>query len=721
MERKPRNRLLSCGLAAAAAVLAAACAQPEPEMPMDDTPTVTEANPFHAESPLPFHYPPFDRIDDSHYLPAFERGMAEQLAEVDAIAASPEEPTFENTLAALERSGRLLDRVSHVFFNLNSANTNDTLDSIRSEIAPKLSAHSDGILLNRALFERVRTLHERRGDLGLDEESRRLVEEYYRDFVRAGAELPESDQQRLRAINAELAGLETTFTQNVLSEVNAAGVLVASREDLAGLSENEITAAAEAAAAQDLDGKYVIALRNTSGQPPLTALENRDLRRRIMDASLARGSQGGDFDNREVISRMARLRAERAVLLGYPNHAAYSLERQTARTVAAVNDRLAGLAPAAVANAQREAADLQGVAAAGGLDAELAAWDWAFYTEQVRAERYAFDAAALRPYFELDNVLQNGVFHAANGLYGLTFRERTDLPVYHPDVRVFDVIDADGEPLALFLADFYARPSKRGGAWMNSFVSQSELLGTRPVVANCLNIPKPPDGEPTLLAFDEVETLFHEFGHALHAFFSAVQYPYFSGTSVPRDFVEYPSQVNEMWATWPDVLRNYAVHHETGEPMPADLLDKVLASETFNQGFATTEYLAASLLDQAWHQLAADEVPDADGVLAFEAEALERAGVGLEMVPPRYRSTYFSHIWSHGYSAGYYSYIWAEVLDADTVEWFKENGGLRRENGDRFRRMLLSRGGSRDALDLFRDFRGREPDIAPLLTRRGLD
>ena len=714
------HRLL-LGLTVAAAALSTACAQPEPETPMHDAATVTEANPFFADSPLPFHYPPFDRIDDSFYLPAFERGMAEQLAEVEAIAASTEPPTFDNTLVALERSGRVLDRVAQVFFNLTSADTSDTLDAIRSEMAPKLSAHSDGILLNGALFERVRALHDRRGELDIDDESRRLVEEYYTDFVRAGAQLPAAEQQRLREINAELAGLETTFSQNVLSEVNGSTVAVETRAELAGLSESEIAAAAAAAADRDLDGQFLIALRNTSGQPPLASLANRELRRRVMEASLVRGSQGGEFDNRAVVSRIANLRAERAALLGYPNHAAYSLERQTARTVGAVNERLASLAPAAVANARREAADLRAIAAAGGHDHEVAAWDWAYYTEQVRAERYAFDAAALRPYFEMDNVLRNGVFHAANRLYGLTFRERTDLPVYHPDVRVFDVIDAGGEPLALFLADYYARPSKRGGAWMSSFVSQSDLLGTKPVVANCLNVPKPPAGEPTLLTFDEVETMFHEFGHALHGFFSAVRYPYFSGTAVPRDFVEYPSQVNEMWATWPEVLRNYAVHHETGEPMPAELLDKVLASETFNQGFATTEYLAASLLDQAWHQLAAGEVPDADGVVAFEAAALERAGVALETVPPRYRSTYFSHIWSNGYSAGYYSYIWAEVLDADTVEWFRENGGLRRENGDRFRQMLLSRGGSRDAMELFRAFRGREPDIAPLLARRGLD
>ncbi len=709
------------GLTVAAAALAAACAPPEPEIPMDEAATVTDANPFFDESPLPFHYPPFDRIDDSLYRPGFERGMAEQLAEIEAIADASEAPTFENTLVALERSGRVLERVSQVFFNLTSADTNDTLDAIRSEMAPKLSAHSDRILLNAALFERVRALYEQREELDLDDESRRLLEEYYTDFVRAGAQLPAAEQERLREINAELAGLETTFSQNVLSEVNASAVAVDAREALAGLTESEIEAAAAAAADRDLDGQFLIALRNTSGQPPLASLENRNLRRRVMEASLARGSQGGEFDNRTVVSRIARLRAERAALLGYPNHAAYSLERQTARTVGAVNERLASLAPAAVANARREAGDLQAIAAAGGLDHEVAAWDWAYFTEQVRAERFAFDTAALRPYFEMDNVLRNGVFHAANRLYGLTFQERTDLPVYHPDVRVFDVIDADGEPLALFLADFYARPSKRGGAWMSSFVSQSDLLDARPVVANCLNVPKPPAGEPTLLTFDEVETMFHEFGHALHGFFSAVRYPYFSGTAVPRDFVEYPSQVNEMWATWPEVLRNYAVHHETGEPMPGELLDKVLASETFNQGFATTEYLAASLLDQAWHQLAADEVPAADGVVAFEAAALDAAGVALETVPPRYRSTYFSHIWSSGYSAGYYSYIWAEVLDADTVEWFRESGGLTRENGDRFRGMLLSRGGSRDAMELYRAFRGREPDIAPLLARRGLD
>ena len=706
--------------AAALAVLAAACAQPEPDTPMNDATTTADVTPFLSPSPLPFNYPPFDRIEDDAFRPAFERAMAEHAAEVAAIADAAEPPSFENTLVALERSGRVLARVQSVFFNLVAADTNETLDAIRSEMAPKLAAHSDAVLLNARLFARVQTLYDQRATLGLDGESLRLVEEYHTDFVRAGARLSDGDKQRLRDINAELASLEATFSRNVLDEVNGSAVVVDTRAALAGLSDNEITAAAEAAAARDLGGKFLIALRNTSGQPVLASLDDRALRQRIYETSLDRGSRGGDFDNRAIISRMATLRAERAALLGYPTHAAYSLERQTAQTVAAVNERLASLAPAAVANARREAGDLQAMIAAAGGAHDLAPWDWAYYAEKVRAERYAFDAAQLRPYFALDSVLRNGVFYAAGRLYGLTFRERTDLPLHHPDVRVFDVLDADGEPLALFLGDFYARASKRGGAWMSSFVTQSELLGKRPVVANYLNIPKPPAGEPTLLTFDEVETLFHEFGHALHGMFSAVRYPYFSGTAVPRDFVEFPSQVNEMWATWPEVLGNYAVHHETGEPMPPELIERVLAAEKFNQGFATTEYLAASLLDQAWHQLGAAEVPDAEGVAAFEEAALAAAGVALAAVPPRYRSTYFSHIWSSGYEAGYYSYIWSEVLDADSVEWFRENGGLTRANGDHFRRTLLSRGGSRDALELFLEFRGRAPDIAPLLARRGL-
>ena len=704
-------------------LMTTACSPSEPAGSPTDA-SMHKANPFFVESTLPYQLPAFDQIDDTDFLPAFERGMAVQLEEVDAIVNATAPPTFENTLVALERSGRLLDRVATTFFNLTSADTNDTMDDIRTEIAPKLAAHTDQILLNDALFARVHTLFVEReaADSELDAESRRLVEQYHTDFVRAGAELSASDKERMQAINSELAALQTTFSQNVLSEVNESAVVVDTREELAGLSDSQLASAAQAATARDLEGKFVIPLLNTSGQPSLASLENRQLRQRIMQTSLSRGTRGGEYDNRETITRMARLRAERASLLGYPNHAAYVLEEQTAQTVAAVNERLASLAPPAVANARREAAALQSrVAAADGGDVELASWDWSYYAEKVRADRYNFDESELRPFFEMNNVLENGVFFAANRLYGITFEARPDLPVYHPDVQVWEVRDDDGSPLGLFLADYYARPSKRGGAWMNAYVSQSSLLNTKPIIANHLNVAKPPDGEPTLLTFDEVETMFHEFGHTLHGLFSNVRYPYFAGTSVPRDFVEYPSQVNEMWATWPEVLGNYAVHHDTGEPMPSELLDKVLAADTFNQGFATTEYLAASLLDQAWHQLTADQVVGAAGVVAFEEAALEKAGVSLETVPPRYRSAYFSHVWSSGYSAGYYSYIWSEVLDADSVEWFKEKGGLTRANGRHFRESLLSKGGSREAMTLFRDFRGAEPDVGPLLTRRGLN
>ena len=687
---------------------------------MDKSKTEMDIAPFFTESPLPFNYPQFNLIRDTDYRPAFEQGMAEQRAEVDVVVNNVEPPNFENTVVALERSGRLLEQVQRIFFSLVSANTNDLLDEIQSEMAPKLSGHSDEILLNSPLFARIKNVRETHEALPLDEESRRLIEEYYTDFVRAGALLSDKDKQQLRNINGELATLEAKFSQNVLSEVNKSAVVVDTRDELLGLPDAEIAAAGDAATAREFDGKYAIPLLNTSAQPTLASLQNRALRQRLLEASLTRGSQGGDFDNRNVITQIAKLRAERAALLGYPTYAAYSLERQTAQTVQTVNERLASLVPAAVANARGEAADLQAAVAAEGKTHPLAPWDWSYYSEKVRAKRYAFDTSQLRPYLELDNVLQNGVFYAANRLFGVTFQERSDLPVYHPDVRVFDVLDVDGDLLALFIADHYARPSKRGGAWMNAFVSQSDLLGTKAVAANYLNISKPASGEPTLLTFDEVETMFHEFGHALHEIFSSVRYPYFSGTSVPRDFVEFPSQVNEMWARWPEVLKNYAVHYQTGKPIPTALLEKVLEMETFNQGFATTEYLAASLLDQAWHQLTVSEIPNASDVTTFEKTALSRAGVGLETVPPRYRSTYFSHIWSSGYAAGYYSYIWAEVLDADSVEWFRENGGLTRENGNHFRQTLLSKGGSQKAMDLFRTFRGREPDIGPLLVRRGL-
>ncbi len=677
-------------------------------------------NPFFLASPHDFAYPPFDQIGNEHYQAAFERGMAEQIAEVDAIASQQAEPDFDNTIVALELSGQLLNRVSAVFFALSSAHTNDEIQALQQQLAPELAAHYDAILLNRELFARISALHEGRDELGLDAESHRLLERTHIDFVRAGAALDEEQQQQLREMNARIAVLQTQFSQNVLNEVNDVAVVVASREELAGLDEAAITAAANEAEERGLAGQFVLPLLNTSGQPPLASLSDRELRQRILQTSLSRGSRGGEYDNRELFAEVLRLRAERARLLGYDNHAAYVLEDETAGSVQAVNERLAELVPAAVANARREAADLQGMIDAADGDFALAAWDWAYYTELLRAERFNFDESQLRPYFELDNVLLRGIFYAAEELFGISFAERFDLPVYQEDVRVFEVFDVTGEPLALFIADFYARSNKRGGAWMNAYVPQSHLLGNRPVVANHLNVTKPPQGEPTLLTFDEVNTAFHEFGHALHGMFSDVRYPSFSGTRVPRDFVEYPSQVYEMWATWPEVLANYAVHHESGEPMPQELLERVLSAQQFNQGFATTEYLAASVIDQALHQLAPEQVPDADSLMDFEAAALEQAGIAMEEIPPRYRIPYFSHIMG-GYSAGYYSYIWSEVLDADSVRWFEENGGLLRENGVHFRSSLLSRGGAEDAMTLFRQFRGRDADINALLERRGLN
>lgn len=678
-------------------------------------------NPLLTESPLPFHYPQFDKIKDEDFMPAFEIGMAEQLKEVAAIAHDPAPPTFDNTIVALERDGRTLKRTNIIFSNLVAANTDPTLDHIDRTMAPKRAAQRDAIYLDSALFARVQAIYDQRATLHLDPESEYLLERYYKDFIRAGAKLSDADKAKLKAMNKELASLSTQFAQKVLKEINASDTIVDTRAELAGLSDEEIAAAATLAKSDGHPGKFALRLTNTSGQPVLAELENRAVRERVMAASLARNSHGGEFDTRATVARMALLRAERAKLLGYANHAAYQLEDQTAGNVRTVNKMIAELAPPAVANARREAADMQAMidAAHGGFT--LDASDWAFYAEKVRRARYDFDESQLKPYFELNHVILDGVFYAAHQLYGLTFKERHDLPVYEPSVRVFDVFDRDGKQLAIFIGDYYARPSKQGGAWMNAYVQQSELLGNHPVVANHLNIPRPPPGQPTLLTPDEVRTAFHEFGHALHGMFSHVRYPRFSGTNVPRDFVEYPSQVNEMWATWPEVLEHYARHYKTGARIPQALIDKMLAAKKFNQGYATLELVEANVIDQAWHQLNPADVPDADGVLPFETAALERAGVEFPPVPPRYRGPYYSHIFANGYSAGYYSYFWSEVLDADTVEWIKQHGGLKRENGDRFRAMLLSRGGSADALGLFRAFVGRDPYIEPLLERRGLD
>ncbi|MFT3756003.1 MAG: M3 family metallopeptidase [Pseudoxanthomonas sp.] len=681
------------------------------------------ANPFFAESGLPLHYPQFDRIRDSDFAPAFDAGMKQQLREIEKIANNRAVPTFENTLVALEKSGATLDRATTVFFALIGADTNDARKQLQADYSAKFAAHGDAINLNGKLFARIKALYDKRDSLGLDAESLRLVEKYHDDFVRSGARLPDADKARLREINAELANLGTKFSQNVLAEVNAAYVVADDVKQLDGLSAEQIAAAAEAAKARKLDGKYVIALLNTTGQPVLSNLTDRDLRQKIFEASVARGSKGGEYDNTALVSRIMTLRAEKAALMGFANFAAYGLGNQTAKTPEVVNAMLGQLAPAAVANAKREAADLQAMInaeqkAAGKPGFELQPWDWAFYTEKVRQAKYNFDESQLKPYFELKRVLEDGVFFAAGKEFGLSFKQRTDLPVYHPDVTVYDVFDADGSQLAIFIFDPYARESKRGGAWMNSYVSQSALTGNKPVVANHLNIPKPPAGQPTLLTWDEVTTTFHEFGHALHGMFSDVKYPYFSGTSVPRDFVEFPSQVNEMWADEPIILANYAKHYQSGEAMPQALLDKVIAAAKFNQGFATTEYLGAAMLDQRWHQIGVDEVPAPEDVLKFERAALEKDGIYYAPVPPRYRTTYFSHIMG-GYSAGYYAYIWSEVLDANTQKWFRDHGGLSRANGDHFRKTLLSRGGSADAMELFRNFAGHEPQIEPLLEKRG--
>ncbi len=707
-------------------LLLSACSDDQPEVTeadmQDDTPMAveTEANPLLAQSTLPYGMPPFDQIRNEHFLPAYERAMEMESEEIDVIANNPEPPTFENTIVAMERTGQALTRVARIFGNINGAHTNPELQAVQREMAPRLSAHSDSISLNPELFARVDSLYQQREELALDSESDRLLERYHTSFVRAGAQLSEEQKDRLREINSELATLSTQFTQNVLAEVNASAVVVDTREELAGLSDAQIQAAADEAAERGEEGKYVITLRNTSGQPPLTSLENRALRERIQKASVARGSRGNEYDTTGIVSDTLKLRAERAQMLGYETHADYILSEQTAGNKVVVNQLLGGLAPVAVANARLEGEEIKRMIDETEAEPfELQAWDWAYYAEKVRQARYAFDESEVRPYFELSNVLENGVFYAAEQVYGLTFERRDDLPTYHPDVQVWEVFDADGSGLGLMLGDFYARGSKRGGAWMNSYNTQSGLLGGSKVIGNHLNITKPPAGEPTLMTFDEVTTLFHEFGHVLHGLFSDVEYPRFAGTAVPRDFVEFPSQVNEMWATWPEVLANYALHYETGERIPQDLLDRVLEARQFNEGFATTEYLGASIIDQALHQLPPEQIPDADQIMAFEAHALAQAGLNYDPVPPRYRTPYFSHIMG-GYSAGYYSYIWSEVLDADAVQWFIENGGMLRENGDQFRNALLSRGGSVEAMDLYQNFAGRQPDIEHMLRRRGL-
>jgi peptidyl-dipeptidase Dcp len=676
----------------------------------------TRSNPFASPSTLPFQAPAFDRIEVAHFEPAFEVAMREQLVEVRAIASQSAEPTFENTLVALERSGAMLRRVQPVFAALVLANTSDALQRVQRVVAPRLAEHADAIQLDPALFARIARIHEKRDQLGLGAEQRRLVERYHRDFVRAGARLTEPEKVRLRAMNQELARLSTSFANKLLAATAAGALVIDDRSELAGLSEGEIAAAAAAAQTRGMPGKYVLALQNTTQQPALASLSNRAVRRRLYEASIRRADRGDDNDTRAIVARLAELRAERARLLGFATHADFILDNETAKTPAAAIALLSQVVPPATARARAEATAIQAMIDRQGGGFKLAPWDWQYYAEQVKRAEYELDAAAIKPYFELDRVLTDGVFFAANKMYGLTFKERTDLPVYHPDVRVFDVFEADGSHLALFYGDFFARDAKRGGAWANSFIGQSKLLGTTPVVSNVSNFTKPAAGQPALLSFDNVTTMFHEFGHTLHAIFSGITYPRLG--PVPRDFAEFPSQFNEHWALEPTVFANYAKHHQTGAPMPSALVERIRKSGKFNQGYETTEAGAAALLDLAWHtQPAGTRTPDVD---AFERDALTRAKVDLAEVPPRYRSSYFSHIWASNYSAAYYAYLWSVVLDHDGYDWFVENGGMTRANGQRFRELILSRGNTEDPAELFRAFRGRGPDIRPLLRARGL-
>ena len=676
---------------------------------------MTIANPFAQRSALDYELPPFALIKEEHYLPAFYEGCTQQLAEVQAILDTPGAATFENTIVALEKSGQMLMRTLLVFFNKSSSDTNDAMDKIEEEMAPKLAAHQDAINLNPALYARIKSLYDNRESIGLNTEDAWLLERYYKDLIHAGAHLSESERDRLKELNEELSKLETQFSKNVLADTNDLAVLVDTIDELDGLSENEIASAAAAAKDRGHEGKWLIGMVNFSGNPVLDSLTNRALRKKIMQDSLIKGNRPNENDNKPVILKVVKLRAERAKLFGKNTHAEHVIAVQTAEHPDNVHAMLRKIAPAAVRNAKAEAEDLKKSA---GSDIE--SWDWGFYTEQVRLEKYNIDTSKMRPYFELESVLMNGIFFAANKLFGITFKERPDLVTYHPEARAFEVFNEDGSKLGLFIGDFYTRDSKRGGAWMNNLVDQNFLFNQLPVVVNNLNIPKPPAGKPTLLTFSETTTLFHEFGHALHGLLSQVKYPRVSGTSVQRDFVEFPSQVNEMWILWPEVVENYALHFETGEKLPQEWIDNLDAASTFNEGHATTSYLAAAILDLAWHSLDSEEATKVTDVEAFEAQAIKDYGLDFALVPTRYRSTYFSHIFAGGYSAGYYGYIWSEVLDADTVDWFKENGGLQRKNGEHFRNTLLGRGGSIDSMQMFRNFRGRDSKIEPLLKRRGL-
>jgi peptidyl-dipeptidase Dcp len=674
-------------------------------------------SPFYAPSPLPFHAPPFDRIKDEDYQPAIEAGMAQQLAEVRAIADNTAAATFENTLLPLEKSGALLDRATQAFHGVTGANTDPKLQAAKSALAPKLAAHYDAIYLNAKLFARVSSIYAKRDTSGLDAESKRLAQVTYDQFVRAGANLSASDKEKLKKLNEEASTLSDTFSKRLLA-ANAAGAYATpTPAALAGMSDAQLAAAAQAAQAKSAQG-YMLPLQNTTQQPAFSYLAERSTRQAIFDNSWNRTERGDANDTRTIVSRLAQLRAQRAQLLGFPSHAAWALKDQMAKNPETALEFMDALVPLATARAQREGRDIQAVIDSGGEHFSLEAWDWDFYSERVRRARYDLDDAEVKPYFELGNVLVNGVFYAATRLYGITFKERKDIPVYHPDVRVFEVSDTDGKPLALFYCDYFKRDNKNGGAWMSTFVTQSQLLGVRPVIYNVANLPKPAAGEPALISFDDVTTMFHEFGHALHGMMADTRYPSLSGTATARDFVEFPSQFNEHWAMHPDIFEHYAHHYKTGEVMPKELSDKIKRAQNFNAGYRMTELLAAAELDMQWHTLPADAAPQDPDV--FQKQALKKTHLDLGAVPPRYRSTYFSHIWAGGYSAGYYAYLWTQMLADDAYQWFEENGGLTRANGDRLRRMVLSRGNTEDLAEMYAAWRGRAPKVDAMLKDRGL-
>jgi peptidyl-dipeptidase Dcp len=678
----------------------------------------SSANPFAEASKLPFQAPDFTKIKNDDFKPAMEEGMKQQLAEIGKIADNAEAPTFDNTIIAIEKSGQLLSRVNHVFNLLTGANTNPDLQKVQEEEAPKLAANNDAIFLNTKLFKRVETVFNQRAGLKLDAESLRLLEYYYQRFELAGAKLSEADKTKLKDLNKEEATLSAKFTNQLLAAAKEGALVVDKKEELAGLPQGTLDAAAQNAEAANKKGKWLIALQNTTQQPDLQSLTNRATRQKLFEASWNRAEKGDANDTRKAIARIAEIRSAQAQLLGFKNYAAWKLQDQMAQTPEAVATFLGKLVPAATNKATQEAAEIQKVIDAQKGGFKLQPWDWDFYAEQVRKAKYDLDESQIKPYFVLDKVLQNGVFYAANQLYGLTFKERKDLPVYQADVRVFDVMDKDGSQIGLFYCDYFKRDNKSGGAWMSNMVEQSTLMGTKPVIYNVCNFTKPAPGQPALISFDDVTTMFHEFGHALHGLFASQKYVSLSGTSVARDYVEFPSQFNEHWASDPKVFNNYALHYQTGKPMPQALLDKIKKAATFNQGYALTEALAAAELDMQWHTLpAGSPLQDAD---KFEAQALKTTKLDLPQVPPRYRSSYFLHIWSNGYAAGYYAYTWTSMLENDAYSWFQENGGLSRQNGQRFRDMILSRGNTEDYGKMFKAFRGHEPDIKPLLRKRGL-